>query len=69
MERFRQAYWRELPFCSPGDLPDPGTEPWSPAFQADFLLSEKPRKAQRKLLGLLKTVLVRMPPWVLVLKL
>ena len=25
----RQAYWRRLPFLSPGDLPDPGIEPMS----------------------------------------
>ncbi|XDA79280.1 hypothetical protein R6Z07F_009317 [Ovis aries] len=29
-----------LPFPSPGDLPDPGTEPRSPALQADASLSE-----------------------------
>ena len=33
----RQAYWRGLPFPSPGDLPNSGTEPASPALQADFL--------------------------------
>ena len=32
----RQEYWTELPFPSPGHLPDPGTEPRSPALQADF---------------------------------
>ena len=26
-----QEYWSELPFPSPGDLPDPGIEPESPA--------------------------------------
>ena len=31
----RQEYWSELPFSSPGDLPDPGIEPRSPALQAD----------------------------------
>ena len=31
----RQEYWSGLPFPSPGDLPDPGIEPRSPAFQAD----------------------------------
>ena len=31
----RQEYWSGLPFPSPGDLPDAGTEPRSPAFQAD----------------------------------
>ena len=36
----RQEYWSGLPFSSPGDLPDPGIEPRSPALQADALLSE-----------------------------
>ena len=40
----RQAYWSGLPFPSPGNLPDPGSEPQSPALQADSLLSESPRK-------------------------
>ena len=35
-----QEYWSGLPFPSPGDLPDPGIEPWTPAFQADALTSE-----------------------------
>ena len=28
----RQEYWRGLPFPSPGDLLNPGIEPWSPAL-------------------------------------
>ena len=28
----RQEYWSGLPFPSPGDLPDPGTEPGSSVF-------------------------------------
>ena len=40
----RQEYWSGLPLPSPGDLPDPGIEPWSPAFQADALTSELPGK-------------------------
>ena len=40
----RQEYWSGLPFPSPGDLPDPGIEPRSPALQADTLLSEPPGK-------------------------
>ena len=32
------------PFPSPGDLPDPETEPRSPALQVDCLLSEPPGK-------------------------
>ena len=30
----RQESWSELPLPSPGDLPDPGVEPTSPAWQA-----------------------------------
>ena len=40
----RQEYWNGLPFPSPGDIPDPGIEPKSPALQADALPSEPPRK-------------------------
>ena len=36
----RQEYWSGLPFPSLGDLPDSGTEPSSPALQADSLLTE-----------------------------
>ena len=36
----RQEYWSGWPFPSPGDLPDPGNEPESPAFQADSLPAE-----------------------------
>ena len=38
----RQEYWSGLPFPSPGDPPNPGIEPSSPALQADSLLSEPP---------------------------
>ena len=31
-----------MPFTSPGDLSDPGTELWSPELQADSLPSEPP---------------------------
>ena len=40
----RQEYWSGLPFPSPGDLPDSGIEPGSPALQADTLTSEPPGK-------------------------
>ena len=36
----RQGYWSGLPFPSPGDLPDPGIEPGSPASQTDSSLTE-----------------------------
>ena len=35
-----QECWSGLPFPSPGDLPDPGIEPGSPALRADALPSE-----------------------------
>ena len=35
----QQEYWSGLPFPSPGDLPNPGIEPGSPALQADALSS------------------------------
>ena len=44
MEYSKQVSWGELPFPSPGDLPDLGIEPWSPTLQADSLLSEPPEK-------------------------
>ena len=39
-----QEYWSGFPFPSPGDLPDAGIEPGSPALRADSLLSEPSRK-------------------------
>ena len=36
----RQGYWSGLPFPSPGNLSNPGTEPGSPALQADSSLTE-----------------------------
>ena len=40
----RQGYWSGLLFPSPGDLPNPGIKPESPALQADALPSEPPGK-------------------------
>ena len=40
----RQDYWSGLPFPSPGDLPNPGIEPGSPALEAGTLTSEPPGK-------------------------
>ena len=49
----RQEYWSELPLSSLGDLPDPGIEPASPAWQADSLpLSHL--KSHKNLLGAIK---------------
>ena len=40
----RQEYWTGLPCPSPGDLPDSGIKPGSPALQAESLPSEPPGK-------------------------
>ena len=40
----RQGYWSELPFPSPGDLPNPGIERRSPTLWMDSLPSEPPGK-------------------------
>ena len=42
----RQEYRSGLPCTPPGDLPNPGIEPRSPAMQADSLPSEPPRNPQ-----------------------
>ena len=38
----RQDYWNGSPFLSPGDLPNSGIEPGSPALQAGSFLTESP---------------------------
>ena len=48
----RQEHWSGLPCPPPGDLPDPGIKPRSPAWQADFLPSEPPGKLKTLLRSL-----------------
>ena len=50
-------YWSGFPFPSPGDLPNPGIEPRSPALQAYSLPSEPPGKP---FLGCKRWLLCRM---------
>ena len=38
----RQEHWSGLPFPSPGDLPDPGIQPVSPASVGRFFTAEPP---------------------------
>jgi len=40
----RQEYQSGLPFPSPGDLPDPGIEPRSPALTGGFFITESAGK-------------------------
>ena len=44
MEFSRPEYWSGYSFPSPGDLPNPGIKPSSPALQADSLPAEPPGK-------------------------
>jgi len=41
-----QEHWSGLPFPSPGDLPDPGTELTSPALADGFFTNEPQEKAK-----------------------
>ena len=47
----RQEYWSGLPCSPPGDLPNPGIEPWSLPLQADSLLSEPPGQPTQYTVG------------------
>ena len=49
MEFSRQEYWSRLPFPSPGNLPNPGNEPASPALAARFLTTVLPVKSSLQL--------------------
>ena len=44
MEFSRQEYWSGLPFPTPGDPPDPGIKPTSPALAGRFFTTELPGK-------------------------
>ena len=51
MEFSRPEYWSGQPFLSPGDLPNPGIEPRSPALQVDSLPAEPPGKPKKTGVG------------------
>ena len=40
----RKEYWSGSPFPSPGDHPNPGIEPVSPALTGGFFTTEPPEK-------------------------
>ena len=59
MEFSRQECWSGLPSPSPGDLPNPGIKPRSPALQVDSLPAEpkgKPKNTGVDILSLLQRI-------------
>ena len=47
----RQEYQSGLPFPSPGDLPDPGIKPASPALAGGFFTTEPPGQPKEAGIG------------------
>ena len=47
----RQEYWSGLPFLSPEDLPDPGTEPRSPALLYPLSHQGSPQELGKQIPG------------------
>ena len=60
----RQEYWRRLPCLLPGDLPDPGIEPRSSAWQADSLQLSHKRSPQFSSFQSLSRVRLFATPWI-----
>ena len=58
----RPEYWSGYPFPSPGDLPNPGIEPRSPALQAYSLPAEPQGKPLRPIASYLKCRVTPGPP-------
>ena len=64
----RREYWSKLPFPTPGDLPDPGIKPMtpaSPAFAGGLFTTEPPgkpdlRKRKVKITMTYRVLLIRM---------
>ena len=55
----RQEYWSELPFPSPGDLPDPGIESTAPALADRFFTTEPRGKPNNRLLKIMSMIVIR----------
>ena len=55
---FRQEYWSGLPLPPPGDLPDPGIKPASPAFQMNSLPLSHQRSPKESALQTIKVHLL-----------
>ena len=61
MEFSRPEYWSGKPFPCPGDLPNPGIKPRSPALQADSLPAELPGKPKNTGVGSLSLLQGNLP--------
>ena len=59
----RQEYWSGLPLPSPGELPDPGIKPKSPALQADSFTIWATREALAMFFNLCVCVCVEGEGW------
>ena len=57
----RPEYWSGQPFPSPGDLPNPGIKPRSPALQADSLPAEPQGKPKNTGVGGLSPLQIIVP--------
>ena len=61
----RQEYWSELPFPSPGILPDPGMEPVAPVLEGRFLTTELPASVNHLALRLFHGKVLVTVDWVM----
>ena len=61
----RQEHWSGLPCPRPGDLPNPGMEPGSPALQVDSLPRKWVTKEALRVYGVGRAVHLNEPPPVL----
>ena len=61
----RQAYWSGLPFPSPGNLPNPVTEPTSPALADRFFNTNSPGKPYRGIYYTLNGKISCLTSWML----
>ena len=60
----RQEYWSGVTFPPPGDLPNPGIEPMSPAsptLAGEFFTTEPPEKPLSTQLFILNPILLKIP--------
>ena len=58
----KPGYWSGLPCPSPGDLPNPGIEPWSPTLQVVPSPAEPPGKPKNTTVGRLSLLQQIFPP-------